>query len=488
MGLAFIPLYIHFLGIEAFGLIGLFAILVAWLSLLDLGLTPTLNREMARFTAGVHTAESVRDVLRSVEIIAVGVAILITVATFLAADWIASVWLRVVDLPLTAVTQALAIMGFVTALRLVENVYRSSILGLQQQVLFNIVNSAMSTVRGLGAVGILAWVSPTIQAFFIWQGVVSLATLAVLAWTTYAALPRGTRGGQFSLDALRGIRRFAGGMLGVTFLALLLTQIDKILLSKLLSLGDYGYYTLAALVAGALYMLIGPIAQAWYPRLCELYARDDQAGLIKTYHQGAQLVTVTVGSAAITLILFAETILRLWTQDPELASRVAPLLSLLALGNLLNGLMWIPYQTQLAHGWTSLALRINIVAVLFVVPAILWATPRYGPEGAAWAWVLLNAGYVLIGVHFMYRHILMREKWRWYVSDVAIPIAGGLVAATLIKTLLPSPESALMSFVALSFSVVAAFAGAALSADYVRERIIQQSKLQLRSSFKAHSG
>lgn len=76
--------------------------------------------------------------------------------------------------------------------------------------------------------------------------------------------------------------------------------------------------------------------------------------------------------------------------------------------------MWIPYQTQLAHGWTSLTVRINIVAVAIIVPAILWATPRYGAEGAAWVWVALNTSYLLVGIHFMYRRILTREKWRWY--------------------------------------------------------------------------
>jgi hypothetical protein len=52
MGLAFIPLYIKYHGIEAYGLIGLFALLQAWLGLLDMGMTPILGREMARFTGG----------------------------------------------------------------------------------------------------------------------------------------------------------------------------------------------------------------------------------------------------------------------------------------------------------------------------------------------------------------------------------------------------------------------------------------------------
>ena len=222
MGLAFIPLYIKFLGIEAFGLIGLFAVLVAWLTLLDMGLTPTLSREMARFMAGSHTAESIRDLLRSIELIALGMALLIVIAAASSAKWLADSWLQAEALPVSVVAQAFAIMGLVTALRLVESVYRSSILGLQRQVLFNVVNSSMATIRGLGAVAVLVWVSPTIQAFFLWQGFVSLVTLILLAITTYSALPKPNRAPRFSMAAVRAVWRFAGGMMGITFLALLL--------------------------------------------------------------------------------------------------------------------------------------------------------------------------------------------------------------------------------------------------------------------------
>src|SRR3972149_12226265 len=69
MGLAFIPLYIHYLGIEAYGLIGVFILLQAWMVLLDMGITPTFSREMARFTAGSHTPQSIGDLVRSVELV-----------------------------------------------------------------------------------------------------------------------------------------------------------------------------------------------------------------------------------------------------------------------------------------------------------------------------------------------------------------------------------------------------------------------------------
>jgi O-antigen/teichoic acid export membrane protein len=471
MGLAFIPLYIKYLGIEAYGLIGLFGVLQAWLALLDMGMTPTLNREMARFTGGTHSATSIRDLLRSIEIIALGIAMLIGLGIWAASAWLASDWLHAEKLPVDTVAQAFSIMGAVTALRFVEGIYRSAIVGLQRQVLFNVVNSVLSTLRGLGAVGILIWVSPTIEAFFIWQGLISVLSLGVLAGATYSALPKDKRGGQFSMSALQSIWHFAGGMMGITLLSLLLMQTDKIVLSKLLTLSEFGYYTLASVVAGALYMLVGPIGQAWFPKLTELQAGNQQTQLIEKYHQGAQLVSVFMGSAAIIMIVFSETILQLWTHDAELAKRSATLLSLLALGNLLNGLMHIPYYMQLAHGWTSLTTRINIASVVILVPAIIWVTPRFGAEGAAWLWVILNAGYVLIGIHLMYRKIIKTERWRWYIYDIFYPLLGASAGALLCKWIFPVSDNPIIIFIVLVTSFISSFLVALFLSREIRNSI-----------------
>ena len=68
MGLVFVPLYIHFLGIEAYGLIGIFATLLALFGLLDMGLSGTLNREMARLAVREGNAQEMRDLVRTLEI------------------------------------------------------------------------------------------------------------------------------------------------------------------------------------------------------------------------------------------------------------------------------------------------------------------------------------------------------------------------------------------------------------------------------------
>ena len=473
MSLAFVPLYIHYLGIEAYGVIGLYVLLQAWLVLLDLGMTPTLNREMARFTAGLHGPQEIRDLLRSLEMVAGTIAILVALAVAAAAAPIAHGWVRTDALDPETVAQAVAVMGLVMATHLLESLYRSSLIGLQRQVLYNVVFAATATLRGAGVVLVLAFWSATLQAFFLWQALASLVLLALLGAITYAVLPRGDRRARFSMLALRGIGRFAGGMVLITLLSLLLMQVDKLLLSTLLPLDEFGRYALATAVAGGLTVLSAPIGQAWFPRMSQLHAGDDSAAFASVFHKGAQLVSVLTGSAAIFLVFFAEPVLALWTGNAQLAAEVASLLSMLAIGNGLNALMWMPYYSQLAAGITMLTVKINVIAVLILVPAIIFVAPRYGAFGAAAIWATLNATYVLVASHFVFRRVLPGEIGAWYFRDLLLPLAPPAAIASLAAMFVPFGEiGRLGSGVALLAALAAMGIGAALLSRELRSRLL----------------
>jgi O-antigen/teichoic acid export membrane protein len=479
MAIAFVPVYIKFLGVEAYGLIGIFAILQAWFGLLDMGMKPALGREMARFTAGRLDAQSIRNLLRSVEIVGVTGAAVIALGIWATSRWLASDWVNAITLPVATVAKAFALMGVVVALRFIEEIYVSSIVGLQRQVLQNAVTSIMATMRGLGVVGILAFVSPTIEAFFIWQGSISLATVAVFAVVVHRSLPKSPGPARFSVTALLNIWRFAAGMLGITLLSLLLMQIDKIVLSRLLTLQAFGHYVLAGAVANALYMMIEPVTTAFYPRFTELLTRDDNVVLRAAYHQAAQMVTVMAGAAAIVLMVFGDKVLLLWTRNPELAREVRALMAVLVLGTLLNGLMWVPYRLQLADGWVSLSLRMNALSVVLLVPTILWIVPIYGPIGAAWLWVALNTSYLTLGIYFMHRRLLPTEKWRWYVQDIAIPLAAATAIAWLCRWAAPSGLGEFGEFGVLLISSGCVLAATILAAPMVRDQAFEFAKNKL---------
>ena len=127
--------------------------------------------------------------------------------------------------------------------------------------------------------------------------------------------------------------------------------------------------------------------------------------------------------------------------------------------------------------WTrGIGVKVNSVAVLVIVPAILWATPRYGAEGAAWVWVSLNAGYVLIAVHLMYRRILSAEKWRWYKHDLLAPLGAGIAVALLLKLGWPVADTLISELLLLGAAAILTAGAALLAAGQVRQQVMQHFK------------
>ena len=320
VSLAFLPLYVKYLGNEALGLIGVFALMQTWLTLLDLGITPTLNREMARFSAGGHSAQSIGDLMRSLEVVGAVLAGCIALALWAASGYLATNWLQAQALPIDVVRQALAVMGLVLALRFYEGIYRGALLGLQRQVFYNTTNAVLATARFLGAAAVVALVSPTIHAFYLWQAAASMISVFTLGVAVHRSLPATSTSPRMSLAALAGVQRFARGMLAITCLALLVSQADKLMLSRLLPLEEFGYYTLAATLAGAVSLGVAPIMQSIYPRLVELVTTGQQSSLAASYHQGAQLVAVATVPAMLLLTVFPWAVVYAWSGEPRLSN------------------------------------------------------------------------------------------------------------------------------------------------------------------------
>ena len=428
MGLIFVPLYIRLMGVESYGVIGIFASLQAMFAVLDLGLSQALAREMARLSVDQKNTTRMADTARTLEIIYWGIALIVVAVITLASHFIAFHWLNPEKLSREFLLEVLWIMALVVGLRWPVSLYMGGLNGLQRQVLVNSIIAIFATLQGAGAVAVLLLIEPTVQAFFVWQALMALAQVIVLRIALWKNLSS-ERKGIFRGDVLKEIWRFAAGMTGISLVSTILMQTDKILLSKLLALSDFGYYTFAATVAAVLYRLIAPVFTAYYPRLTELVSNNDQNGLVQTYHQGCQLMAVVILPSALILAFFSKEVLGLWVRDPGVIAHASLLVSLLVIGNTLHGFTHLPYALQLAHGWTKLSFSTNLVAVIFFAPAIYFSTMAWGAMGAASMWILLNVGYLFITIQLMHIRLLKYEKWSWYRNDV-----GKLLAITLAVT------------------------------------------------------
>lgn len=476
IGIIFIPIYIKFMGIEAYGLVGVFASLLALFSILDLGLSATMTREMARLSALDPTGRDTRSLARTLEVIYWAVALLLALVVIALAGPMAHYWVKPDRLSPAVVKQALMITGGVVALQWPVSLYAGGLRGLDRQPLLNLIQGSCATLRGIGSVAVLWFISPTIQAYFSYQIIVSAVETSCLAGALWWSLPgRGTRA-TFELARLKPVWRFSAGMAGISATILLLNQTDKIVLSKVLSLEQFGYYMLAWTVAATLLRVIEPVDAAVYPTLTRLVARKDEQELSKVYHKSCQMQIALLVPAAMTLALFANAVLTVWSGSAELVRSTGPIVSVLAIGMFLNSLMHIPYYTQLAHGWTSLAFYQNLISVGVLVPLMITIAYAYQGIGAAYVWAFVQAGCVLIAIPIMHRRILRNAKWDWYVYDVGLPTAAALAVALAGSIIVPSNLQRLS--LALYIGTVAGlcFIAAVIAAPMARIRLFGACK------------
>lgn len=475
IAIVMVPVYLRYMGAEAYGLVGFFAMLQAWFSLLDMGLTPTMARETARFNGGATDALSLRRLLRAMEGIFFLVAIVGATIMVTGAGTISASWLKVQQLPLSEVKHAIILMALIVALRWVCGLYRGAINGFERIVWLSNFNIAVATARFVLVIPIFIYVGASPTHFFAYQLTLAVIEVTVLVAQTYRLLPKvGVHRTPWRWSPLRNVLKFSVTVAVTGSIWVLVTQTDKLVLSKLLPLSEYAYFTLAVLVAGGVLIVSGPVSGALLPRLSKLAASGDDAGVIRLYRAATQLVAVIAIPASLVLAFFSEQVLWAWTGNVQIARTTAPVLSLYALGNGILAIGAFPYYLQFAKGDLRLHLVGNCIFVCFLIPSLVWATTHYGVTGAGWAWLTANAIYFLTWTPVVHRKFVAGLHALWIVRDLGAIVIVSLLGSSLISKLVHWPVDRVQLTVAIASVSIALLSISALSSSVIRDLVEKQ--------------
>jgi O-antigen/teichoic acid export membrane protein len=429
VGIVFVPIYVRIIGVESYGLVAFYSTLAGSLTILDLGLSTAISRQIAILKAQENKEKEIKDLVFSVELIYWAIAIFIGLLIILLANPIALHWIKAKNLPISVIEKAVILMGAVFACQFPASIYNGVMIGLEKQIP-NAVISVIGTIfKAVGVIFVLIYISHSVEGYFIWQAIITLlvtASLRVFVWRTISVKKSKA---VFSKTQIKTIWRFAAGMTGISLITFFLTQVDKIVVSKMVLLEFVGYYNLAFLLSTVITQVIGPIQPVIFPKFASLVSQKKQAELVDLYHKSCRWVSIIVFPIGFTLIFFAKEILFLWTKNPTLTEHTAPILRVFAAGTVCNSMMWIPYSYLLAKGNTRFTIYQNTIAAVILVPLLFWWTAKYGALGASFVWLSVNAGYILITIPIFHRLFLKGELLNWYKKDVALPfLTAGLLA------------------------------------------------------------
>ncbi len=416
----FIPTYIKYIGVEAYGLVGMFAVLQVALNTFDGCIFPLISREMSCYLGGKKSLESLRNLLKTAEIICLSLGLIFIIIVCLSASFFAKNWFIVENLPVDVVSNAIIIAVFVVALRAMEDLYKGVLVGLQKQVTLNIINIIGAVFRFVGVIYALKYIEPSIKTFYYWQLLASVFTNLMFIIFTYKYIPGMINKAHFSKEEIKNNLSFSTGSLLNAFATFINTQSDKIIVSKFVPMTEVAYYTLASSITNVLLMMSYPISQAFYPKIVTLKSQEQHQLAAANYHLNCQLINLICGVAAASLIFYGNYIIGYWTQNPELTTNVLPYVRILAFSIFLyvnsSSNILIPYIA----GKPVISGKINSYSLILVFFLTLPFVIYFKAKGAAYGNTIQNL-CIFLAFPFCFNCYLKSEQKKWFIKDFLIP-------------------------------------------------------------------
>lgn len=394
--LGLIPVYLARLGPEEWGVVALCIAIQGFFGLLDSGLGQIMPRDVARVAGDrAREAQIFRLFTRAYAILGfVGF-----VLGQLAVPWLIAHWFNGGNGLSANAGPALRLVLVQFLFQFANNASLGFWNGVQAQTTANWRQCLFATGKhALALIAISTWRAEATSYLL------AFAFVSFLEWwanrrAVLRSLGRVERSVPVASRDLRQLAEDAGVFAAGVLIGMLVTQVDRIVLSRSVDVASFGRYVIVANLGVAFTQLQYPLVRAYFPRIVQESERGAGAG---TRHLLWGVGAMCVLPCALVALL-APWILDLWIGDPETVRVGVSPLRLILLSVASNALYQLVYQQILVRGQGRFLLITNLTALLVVTPTVVWAAPRLGIVAGGLAWVLLGVVQWIFGVWWLRR-------------------------------------------------------------------------------------
>ena len=380
----FVPFYIRILGIESYAVINFYTVILSIMYFADGGLSATLNREIAIR----DDKQYIGNMLFTIERVYLAICLFIVIIICSFSGIIATNWLNSQTISSDDLSVYISLMGVGVAFQLFTSLEISGLMGLEKQVLSNAIQITTSVFRS-AVVFVPLYFFPTLLTFFIWQVSINIIFFFITRYNLWKFIKTNISY-TFDLSVLKTVGHFAGGMMLMAIISSLNTQIDKLVISKILSLKEFGYYSMASMLSQVPMMVISPMALALLPRMVRLNSNKDKEKLVKLFHVNSYILSTLATTFAVVLFLYTKDFVLIWTHDIFIANAIENVTKILLLGGVFLSFQVMPYYLAIANGHTKTNVRLGIVEIICIIPVLIFFVKQFGIIGATFTWLIVN--------------------------------------------------------------------------------------------------
>jgi len=391
-------------------------------AVLEMGICSTTTREVAAYFK--DDPEHIHNLIRTASLLYWGTYVLLAASIYLAAPVLVERWINLKTLDAATATYVLRIMGIAAALTLPQRFYASLFRGLQRMEFNNVIDVAIMGLQQFGMILILVLGGDLFYVVYWFAVCFGFSILMYLFASAHFFSWRILIPG-YSSAVIKRTFWFSLNMMSISILAMIHTQADKVIVSKLLPLGIFGYYGVAYGAVSRGTLVTGAISQAAFPSLSVQFKTGDRVGFMSQYRKLQDLfcfATVPMFGA----IPFAAVPLFTYLFNAEAARMLLLPTTFLCVGYYMSATVNAPYFVSLAMGKSEITARSTFYALFVVLPVTIALVYFFGLTGAGLSWVFYHMFYYAYGVPRICSECLEITVSGWYRHVLKIHVLVGL--------------------------------------------------------------
>ncbi len=377
-----IPIYIKLLGVEEWGIVAACVSLQLVFTFLDAGFSQIVPRWVAREANDQNALRSYFRFFKHVYFILAlsGFMLLQFSASYLSHSWFQITTDRAQELEI-----AIRIIAFQMLFQFINNLHIGFWHGLQMQLLANVRVCGYGTLKHLATITILALGSAQAWIYAATFSVVALIEVTLNALTVHRTLGPLVQAEVGNAVETKPLLREAIFLSGGILMGLMVSQLDRIILSHTVPVEDFGIYVVVVTLAMAFLQLQAPLTRAYFP----IFVQDIKAtGHVSATNFKRLIIGNLIISTLPTLLacVFAQKLLQFWLHDPRFVALGYYPLQLLLGAVAANTIYNCIYQVIVASGRAHLVFKFNLIVLMVValVVAILGESTGLVLGGAIW--------------------------------------------------------------------------------------------------------
>ncbi len=442
--LASVPVYIKYLGAEAYGLIGFFILLQNFTGLLDFGLSTAISRQVARARATANGFAQFSNLLRAVELGFMVVAIVIIVLIYFNSDLMSYKWINPIALAQKDIAYSFQLMGLIIGLKLYSTFYRSGINGFEDQIWNNKATVIVNTLKYGGSSVILIFITQSITTYFEYQLIIALIEIILLRHRFYKNTLNQAIDQHLEKIDWHEILKIVPFSLSVAYtsaVVIIIMQLDKLLLSNTISLKELGYLNVISTITSLIIVITTPVFLAYLPKITVLMISKRIQEMTAAYTEMTKLVALITACTTAMIACNAQGIIYAITGSRAAQAWSSEVLVYYAIGTGFYVLGNVQYYLLNALGNLKLYVLGCTISLVFLTPAIFFIVQRYGVLGAGYLWMFYGLIWFILWGMLVHNKVMPKFHTKWLFKDIAPLVVSTSMATFIISYLINISEN-----------------------------------------------